>query len=80
MSDAIDCHQAMARLKLAYEDVRAVSPRIIYVGAYGFSQEGPYAAKPAYDDIIQAVSGVAAMQGLLFPFSMLSSTFVAPER
>lgn len=47
--------QAMARLKLAYEDVRAVNERIIYVGAYGFSQKGPYAAKPAYDDIIQGM-------------------------
>jgi len=47
--------QAMARLGLTYDDVRGVNPRIIYVGAYGFSQEGPYAAKPAYDDIIQGM-------------------------
>ena len=50
--------QAMARLKLGYEDVRAVNPRIIYVGAYGYAQRGPYAAKAAYDDLIQGVSGV----------------------
>ncbi|MEO7727291.1 MAG: CoA transferase, partial [Burkholderiales bacterium] len=47
--------QAMARLKLSYDDVRAVNPKIIYVGAYGFSQNGPYAAKPAYDDLIQGM-------------------------
>jgi len=47
--------QAMARLRLTYEDVRAVNERIIYVGAYGFAQTGPYAAKPAYDDIIQGM-------------------------
>ena len=47
--------QAMTRLKLAYDDVRAVNERIIYVGAYGFSQRGPYSAKPAYDDIIQGM-------------------------
>jgi crotonobetainyl-CoA:carnitine CoA-transferase CaiB-like acyl-CoA transferase len=47
--------QAMARLKLTYDDVRAVNPKIIYVGAYGFSQNGPYAAKPAYDDLIQGM-------------------------
>ena len=47
--------QAMARLKLTYDDVRAVNERIIYVGAYGFSQDGPYAAKPAYDDLIQGM-------------------------
>ncbi|HYC46994.1 MAG TPA: CoA transferase [Burkholderiales bacterium] len=54
--------QAMARLRLTYEDVRAVNERIIYVGAYGFSQDGPYAAKPAYDDIIQ---GMVAMPSML---------------
>jgi crotonobetainyl-CoA:carnitine CoA-transferase CaiB-like acyl-CoA transferase len=53
--------QAMARLGLTYEDVRAVNQRIIYVGAYGFSQKGPYAAKPAYDDIIQ---GMVALPSL----------------
>jgi crotonobetainyl-CoA:carnitine CoA-transferase CaiB-like acyl-CoA transferase len=47
--------QAMARLNLTYDDVRAVNPGIVYVGAYGFSQEGPYASKPAYDDIIQGM-------------------------
>ena len=50
--------QAMARLTLSYEEVRALNPRIIYVGAYGYSQRGPYAAKAAYDDLIQGVSGV----------------------
>src|SRR5438874_11851296 len=50
--------QAMARLKLAYEDVRAVNPRLIYVGCFGFSQRGPYAAKAAYDDMIQGAAGI----------------------
>jgi crotonobetainyl-CoA:carnitine CoA-transferase CaiB-like acyl-CoA transferase len=50
--------QAMARLKLGYEDVRAVNPRIIYVGAFGYSQLGPYAAKAAYDDLIQGAAGL----------------------
>ena len=51
--------QAMARLGLSYEDVQAVNPRIIYVGAYGYSQRGPYAAKAAYDDLIQGATGLA---------------------
>ena len=50
--------QAMARLGLSYDDVAAVNPGIIYVGAYGFSQRGPYAAHPAYDDLIQGMAGV----------------------
>ena len=50
--------QAMARLGLSYEAVSAVNPRIIYVGAYGYSQRGPYAAKAAYDDLIQGGAGM----------------------
>lgn len=50
--------QAMQRLRLGYADVAAVNPRIIYIGAYGFSQQGPYAARPAYDDLIQGMSGL----------------------
>ena len=53
---------AMARLKLSYEDVAAVNPKIIYAGATGFKQSGPYAAKAAYDDIIQ---GMVALPSLL---------------
>jgi crotonobetainyl-CoA:carnitine CoA-transferase CaiB-like acyl-CoA transferase len=50
--------QAMERLKLSYEEVRAVNPRLIYVGAFGYSQRGPYAAKAAYDDLIQGAVGL----------------------
>src|SRR2546429_2679474 len=62
--------QAMARLTLAYEDVRAVNPRPIYVGCFGYSQRGPYAAKAAYDDLIQGAAGIPAllkMQGAETP-------------
>jgi len=50
--------QAMARLKLSYDDVRAVNPKILYIGAFGYSQRGPYAAKAAYDDLIQGAVGL----------------------
>lgn len=50
--------QAMARLQLSYEEVRAANPRILYVGAFGYSQRGPYAAKAAYDDLIQGAAGL----------------------
>jgi len=53
--------QAMKRLKLSYEEVAAVNPQIIYVGAYGFGQRGPYAAQPAYDDLIQGMSAMPAL-------------------
>jgi len=50
--------QAMARLKLGYDEVHAMNPRIIYVGGFGYSQRGPYAAKAAYDDLIQGAAGL----------------------
>lgn len=55
--------QAMQRLGLDYASLRALNPRLIYCGAYGFSEAGPYAGRPAYDDIIQAMCGLAALQG-----------------
>ncbi len=45
--------KAMKRLGLGYEDVAAVNPRLIYAGLFGYGQDGPYAARPAYDDLIQ---------------------------
>lgn len=56
---------AIKRLRLTYDDIRAVNPNIVYCGAFGFSQKGPYANKPAYDDMIQGVSGLAATQSKL---------------
>ena len=53
---------SMARLGLSYEAVRAVNPGIIYAGAYGYSEGGPYSDFPAYDDLIQ---GAACMPWLM---------------
>jgi len=53
--------QAMARLGLDYAAVRAVNPRIVYLGAVGYGEAGPYAGKPAYDDLIQGAVGVASL-------------------
>lgn len=52
---------AMARLKLSYEDVKAINPKIIYCGIVGFGQDGRYKNKPAYDSIIQGSGGIAAL-------------------
>jgi crotonobetainyl-CoA:carnitine CoA-transferase CaiB-like acyl-CoA transferase len=52
---------AMGRLKLAYDDVRAINPKIVYCGMFGFGQDGRYRAKPAYDTIIQGASGMAGL-------------------
>ena len=52
---------AMARLKLSYEDVQKINPRIIYCGMVGFGQGGRYKNKVAYDSIIQGSAGIAAL-------------------
>jgi crotonobetainyl-CoA:carnitine CoA-transferase CaiB-like acyl-CoA transferase len=54
--------QAIARLGLGYEDVAGARADIIYCGSYGFRASGPYGNKAAFDDMIQAASGLAALQ------------------
>ena len=56
--------QAIDRLGLDYPAVSARNPSIVYCGAWGFRRSGPYGHKPAYDDMIQAVSGLAALQAV----------------
>jgi crotonobetainyl-CoA:carnitine CoA-transferase CaiB-like acyl-CoA transferase len=53
--------QAMARLNLGYDVASKINPRLIYAGVFGFGQDGPYAAKPAYDDLIQGATGLPAL-------------------
>ena len=50
------------RLGLGYEDLRAANPELVYVSISGFGPDGPYAAKGAYDTVIQAYGGLAASQ------------------
>ena len=54
-------HDAIDRLGFGYEEVRKVRPDIIYVHCSGFDQRGPYADLQAYDDIIQAASGLTQL-------------------
>jgi crotonobetainyl-CoA:carnitine CoA-transferase CaiB-like acyl-CoA transferase len=56
---------AIARLGLDYAALRVTNEKIIYANLYGFGRGGPYSDYPAYDDIVQAASGLAAMQGRL---------------
>ena len=53
----------MARLGLDYEHLSKQNPGLIYCAISGFGQDGPDAAKPAYDQIIQGLSGVMAVNG-----------------
>jgi len=53
----------MTRLGVGYEHLREISPRLIYCAISGFGQTGPDANKPAYDQIIQGLSGVMDVNG-----------------
>ncbi|MCB8877390.1 CoA:oxalate CoA-transferase [Acidisoma silvae] len=53
----------MARLGLSYETLSEINPRLIYASSSGFGQTGPLAHYPAYDTIIQAMSGIMSMTG-----------------
>jgi crotonobetainyl-CoA:carnitine CoA-transferase CaiB-like acyl-CoA transferase len=51
------------RLGIDEAAIRAVAPQIVYVSISGFGESGPYAGKPTYDPIIQALSGLTSVQG-----------------
>ncbi len=53
---------AVARLGLDYAALATRNPQLVYLNLYGFGSTGPYANRPAYDDVIQAMSGLAAAQ------------------
>jgi len=53
----------MARLGFSYEELCQINPKIIYCAISGFGQTGPDALKPAYDQIVQGLSGVMAVNG-----------------
>src|SRR5476649_1871954 len=55
--------QALQRLGLNYESVRAGNQRIIYCIAVGYGSGGPDAGKAVYDDLMQAASGIAGLFG-----------------
>jgi crotonobetainyl-CoA:carnitine CoA-transferase CaiB-like acyl-CoA transferase len=54
----------LARYGLAYEDLQAVNPRLIYCSITGFGQTGPYAPRPGYDFVFQGMGGLMSITGV----------------
>ncbi|MCW3476842.1 CaiB/BaiF CoA transferase family protein [Limobrevibacterium gyesilva] len=52
------------RLKVSYDDVRAVNPRIVYGSISGFGQDGPYGKRAGVDQIAQGMGGLMSITGL----------------
>ncbi len=53
----------MKHLDFSYEELAKINPRLIYASSSGFGQTGPLAGYPAYDTIVQAMSGIMSMTG-----------------
>jgi crotonobetainyl-CoA:carnitine CoA-transferase CaiB-like acyl-CoA transferase len=71
--------QVMTKLGLDYVDMKKVNPRIVYCGAYGYSKKGPYGAKGALDDSIQASSGIAMLNKMVLGEPRYLPTVVADK-
>jgi crotonobetainyl-CoA:carnitine CoA-transferase CaiB-like acyl-CoA transferase len=54
---------ALGRLGFGYETCQKLNPKLVYAAATGFGQDGPWAARPAFDEIAQAASGLASAMG-----------------
>lgn len=53
----------MARLGVSYDELKQTNPKLVYCAISGFGQEGPMRAAPAYDQIIQGLSGIMSITG-----------------
>lgn len=53
----------MARLELDYPRLQALNPRLVYCAISGFGEDGEFAQRPAYDQIIQGISGAMSVTG-----------------
>jgi len=53
----------LARYKLGYDDLKEACPGLVYCSITGFGQTGPYATRPGYDPLIQAMGGIMSVTG-----------------
>lgn len=70
---------AARRLGIAYEDLAALNPRLVYCAIVGYGQDGPYRGRPAYDDIIQAATGWSDLEAQISGTPRYAPTIVADK-
>lgn len=66
----------LAALGCGYEDLCRLNPRLVMVSVSGFGQDGPYAARPCFDGIVQAMAGMMSITGHQEGGPTLAGTFV----
>jgi crotonobetainyl-CoA:carnitine CoA-transferase CaiB-like acyl-CoA transferase len=71
--------QVMTRLALDYADIKAVNPKVIYCGTYGYGKAGPYGTQGALDDSIQASSGIAMLNEMVLGEPRYLPTVIADK-
>ncbi len=71
--------EAAERVGFGYAAAKAINPKIIYCAAIGYGQRGRYRDKPAYDDVIQAASGLAGLSQYLGNDPQFFPTIVADK-
>ncbi|HET9076976.1 MAG TPA: CoA transferase [Acidimicrobiales bacterium] len=70
---------ALARARIAYDDVAARRPDVVYCQAHGYPSDGPRADDPAYDDVIQTETGIADATSRLTGRPMNAATIMADK-
>lgn len=70
---------ALKRLGLDFDTLKALNPRLIHCGCYGYGEGGPYSGRASVDDVIQAASGAAWLQGCLGAEPAYVNTVIADK-
>ncbi len=71
--------EAAHRLGISYEQIQVYAPAIVYCHGVGYAEGGPYSGRPAYDDVIQAASGLASMQTIIAGVPRYMPTILADK-
>jgi crotonobetainyl-CoA:carnitine CoA-transferase CaiB-like acyl-CoA transferase len=71
--------QKLEGLGLGSDSLLARQPRLIYAGIHGWREDGPYSGRPAYDDIIQGLCGIAGLMNTLTGEPRYAPTILADK-